>query len=221
MADLPPVIAIDGPAAAGKGAAARMLAQHLGFHYLDSGKIYRAAAHEALARQIAPDNADAMQILAEEMAALPADEICARPGLDLPETGAAASVLAKIPAVRAAFLPVQRRFRRFPGLVADGRDMGLAVFPDAALKVYLTAKPEIRAKRRLKELQEKKIHATIADVLADITRRDTQDSTRTGAPLAVLPDAVVVDSSRLGVSAVVNKLAALYAGRQPKEKSFT
>ncbi len=222
MAELAPVIAVDGPAAAGKGAVSRALAQHLGFYYLDSGKIYRAAALAALARGAAADDADSAVRAAAEVATMPPDDICSQPALDLPETGAFASRLAAVAAVRAALLPLQRRFRRFPGLVADGRDMGSAVFPDAVLKVFLTADAEIRAARRLKQLQEKKIHATMASVLADIKQRDEQDMARAESPLAVLPDAVAVDSSHLAVSGIVLKLAAVFAGRlSKKETSFT
>ena len=218
MAELAPVVAVDGPAAAGKGAAARALAERLGFHYLDSGKIYRAVGAEASARGISPDDGEAVRRLAAEMSAggfLPDSG-----NIYSEEAGAAASRLARIPAVRAVLLPAQRAFRRLPGLVADGRDMGSTVFPDAVLKVFLTAGEEIRAARRLKQLQENKIHATITSVLADIRRRDKQDAGRAGSPLAVLPDSVVLDSSGLSVSAVVNKLAALSAARLPKKETF-
>ncbi len=212
VAELVPVIAIDGPAAAGKGAVARALAETLKFHYLDSGKIYRAAAAEALARKISPDDEDAVRRIAENLSP---DNIFSRPGLDLPETGAAASRLARLEAVREIFLPLQRGFRRFPGLVADGRDMGSAVFPDAALKVFLTADIGIRAERRRKQLQERGIHATIASVLADLQQRDKQDSTRAGSPLAVLPESLVMDSSRREIGCIAAELARRFADARP------
>lgn len=203
-----PVIAIDGPAAAGKGTVARRLAEILQFHYLDSGKIYRAVAVEALARGLSPADEDAMGALAERLAA---EDAPLRPGLERPEAGAAASRLAKIPAVRAALLPLQRRRRRAPGLVADGRDMGTVVFPDAILKVFLTAKLRVRAERRRRQLAEKGMHATMSSVLTDLRQRDRQDRARAGSPLVAAADAFAADTSRRGADAVARELAARFA----------
>ena len=218
-AKLPPVIAIDGPAAAGKGTVARQLADILGFHYLDSGMLYRAAAVEALARGIAPDDEARMGALAAELAA---EESLSREGAARPEVGAAASILARIPAVRAALLPLQRRMRRFPGLVADGRDMGTVVFADAELKVFLTADLEIRARRRLAQLHEKGFCATIDSVLEDLRQRDRQDRARAGSPLTAAADAVNADSSRQSAAKVARDLAFKFAavrGIYPKEQA--
>lgn len=206
---LPPVVTIDGPAAAGKGTVARMLAEILQFHYLDSGKLYRAVAVETLSRGLRPDDENSVGALAAEMAAEKGE--LSRAGADLPEAGAAASILARIPAVRRALLPLQRRMRRPPGLVADGRDMGTVVFADAELKVFLTADLEIRAARRLQQLQKKGICATISSVLADLQQRDEQDRARAGSPLAAAADAVVADSSRRSAEVVAGELAERFA----------
>lgn len=205
---LAPVVAIDGPAASGKGTVARLLAEILHFHYLDSGKIYRAAAVEALARGLSPDDESAM---GEVAARLAADGISEDAETDRPEAGAAASRLAKLPAVRAALLPLQRQMRRPPGLVADGRDMGTVVFADAELKVFLSADIKIRAERRRRQLQEKGIHATIASVLTDLQQRDRQDRARAGSPLVAAADALAVDSSRRPAEEIALELAAKFA----------
>ena len=198
----PPVIAIDGPAAAGKGTVARQLAATLDFHYLDSGKIYRAVAAEALARKLNPDDETAMATLAAEIA------VNAPPTADMthPEISAAASRVARLSAVRMLLLPAQRRMRRLPGLVADGRDMGTVVFPDAVLKVFLTAEPSVRAERRRQELEKKGIRVKISAVLADMQQRDKQDEARPDSPLVAAADAIVVDSTRRDVRSIVRTL---------------
>ena len=203
MVELVPVVAIDGPAASGKGTVAKMLAETLGFHYLDSGLLYRTVAAEALSRELPPDDAEKMGALARELAqsGKSSTHDTARP-----EVAAAASCVAALPTVRAALLPIQRGRRRMPGLVADGRDMGSVVFPDAVLKVFLTAEPRERARRRQKQLEEKGIHATITDVLADLRRRDERDSAREGAPMKAFPDCIVVDSSSQVASQIVESL---------------
>ncbi|MGI9298047.1 MAG: (d)CMP kinase [Gammaproteobacteria bacterium] len=204
---LAPVIAIDGPAAAGKGTVARLLAEMLHFHYLDSGKIYRAAAVAALARGLSPDDETAMGELAARLAA---DGISSDAGTERPEAGAAASRLARIPAVRAALLPLQRRMRRPPGLVADGRDMGTVVFADAELKIFLTADLQIRAERRRRQLRQKGIRATMASVLDDLRQRDRQDRVRAGSPLVAAADARAADSSRRPAEEIARELAAQF-----------
>lgn len=224
--ELAPVIAIDGPAASGKGTVARQLAALLKFHYLDSGRIYRAVGVEATARGLSPDDETAMGALATQ---LTADDIFAAVGTELPAAGAAASRLAKIPAVRAALLPLQQQMRRLPGLVADGRDMGTVVFADADLKIFLTAELPIRAARRQQQLQQKGIRATIASVLIDLQQRDRQDRARAGSPLIAAADAREIDSSQRPAEIIARELAAQFvtqfaAGRgihfqHPKENT--
>lgn len=209
----PPVIAIDGPAAAGKGTIARRLAKKLGFHYLDSGKIYRAVAARALARQLSPDDEDAMTALASQITADEAAEAARHPQTDNPQTGAVASRLAKIPAVRELLLPLQRAMLRPPGLVADGRDMGTVVFPDAVLKVFLTAELAVRAARRRLQLENRGIRVKISDILADLQQRDNRDRTRSDSPLVASEDALTVDSSRRAPDAVVCELAERFAAK--------
>ena len=196
MSGAPPVITIDGPAAAGKGTVAQLVAQQLGFYYLDSGKLYRAVAQRALAAALQPqDSAQAADIgaCAAQWAAAwiqtaasgdwqQAMRILQDGDLLRPEIGEAASYVAKIAAVRRALLAVQRTFCRPPGLVADGRDMGTVVFADAVMKVFLQAPLRVRAERRLAQLQEKQIYAKIEDVLAGLEQRDARDSGREGRP---------------------------------------
>ena len=203
-----PVVAIDGPAAAGKGTVARRLAEMLGFHYLDSGKIYRAVAVEAIARELSPDDEAAMGALAAQLAA---EGVLSRAGTERPEAGAAASRLAKIAAVRAALLPLQRRMRRPPGLVADGRDMGTVVFADAVLKVFLTAKLRVRAERRCEQLRQRGIYAKMSSVLTDLQQRDRQDRARAGSPLTAAADARVVDASLRSAESIARELAEQFA----------
>ena len=219
MSAAPPVIAVDGPAASGKGTIAAGVAAALGFHYLDSGALYRLVALQALEHGI--DAGDA-QALAAAAAALP---VAFRGGRTLLEgrdvtdliRGEAASRMASAvavhPGVRAALLARQRAFREPPGLVADGRDMGTVVFPDAALKVFLTASAEERARRRHKQLIEKGISITIDDLLRDIRERDARDATRAVAPLAAAPDAVLLDTTDLSIAAATDAVLGHYAGR--------
>ena len=202
---LPPVITIDGPAASGKGTVAALLARRLQFHYLDSGKIYRTVAAAALVQNLSPESADEMYVLATQLAQTAGDDFD-HADISRPEISAAASQLAAIPSVRAALLPLQRRRRQWPGLVADGRDMGAVVFVDAILKIFLTADLEIRARRRQKQLENKQINVKIACVLSDLYQRDERDSVREGSPLAILPDSIVVDSSQMSVCQIVDDL---------------
>ena len=206
MLTAPPVIAIDGPAASGKGVISARLAEALGFHCLDSGALYRAVALFALRRNVgaAASLADVALNLRGEAGVL--DDLLADPELSAPEVGGKASEIAALPEVRAALLPLQQGFRRAPGLVADGRDMATVVFPDAVLKVFLTAKLEVRAKRRVLQLQEKGIGATIDVVRAELRARDRRDQERKHAALARDPQAHVVESDSLTPDEIVRLL---------------
>lgn len=193
------VIAIDGPAAAGKGTLARRIAARLGLPYLDTGLLYRAVGRRVLDR--GADPRDAAVAAAEARALTPAD--LDRPDLRGPEADAAASAVAAIPAVRAALLEFQRAFGRARGAVLDGRDIGTVVFPDAAVKLFVTASPEERARRRLLELRGRGIAADPGQVLAGIAARDAQDASRPVAPLRPAPDAVVLDTTDLDPDAAL------------------
>lgn len=214
-----PVIAIDGPTASGKGTLAGRVAAALGWHYLDSGAIYRLLALAALRRGIALEDESALAGLALALDARFADETVLLDGEDVSlelrreETGNAASRLAVLPAVRAALLARQQAFRANPGLVADGRDMGSVVFPDAALKIFLTASAEARAQRRYKQLIEKGLPANIDSLLGDIQARDARDQSRVVAPLKPCEDAVVIDSTALSIEEVCRQILALAAAR--------
>ncbi|HMA31267.1 MAG TPA: (d)CMP kinase, partial [Casimicrobiaceae bacterium] len=213
---LPTVIAIDGPAASGKGTVAQRVAQALGMHYLDSGSLYRLVALQALERQVAPDDAGGLARIAAALAPTFGDGRIDVDGREVTEAlrdeavSAMASRVAVHAPVREALLARQRAFRVAPGLVAEGRDMGTVVFPDARLKVFLTASAEARARRRHKQLIEKGISAKMDDLLRDIRERDARDSTRAAAPLVPAADAVVLDSTDLSVAAVADAVLALY-----------
>ena len=215
MTDVP-VLAIDGPAGAGKGVVARYLAERLGWGRLDSGALYRACTLALLSAGL--DQADEEHI-AEYLAdcrlgfeAKSDGDIVYLNGEDVStairseEVGVAASRIAPLPVVRQFLLPWQRSFRREPGLVAEGRDMASVVFPDAPLQIYLTATPEKRARRRHKQLKQKGIDANIHDLIRDLTERDRRDSVRTLAPLRVVRHAVVLDTTAMDVRQ--SKLAA-------------
>jgi len=211
-----PVIAIDGPTASGKGTIAQAVARALGFGCLDSGALYRVVALLALRRRI--DTGDALRLAQVARSAHPLFER-GRVELDgedvteairAEEVGRAASHVSAHAAVRDELLQLQRSFRRWPGLVADGRDMGTVVFPDARLKVFLTASVEVRAQRRLKQLMEKGISASLADLLLDLCERDKRDRTRPVAPLKAADDAYELDASSLTVDEVVGQVLAWY-----------
>ena len=205
-----PVIAIDGPSASGKGTVASRVAATLGFHYLESGALYRLVA---LAGGDDPaETARSLEVRFQESRIILS-------GQDVTEDirseaiGVRASEVAKIPAVRQALLQRQRAFRKAPGLVADGRDMGTVVFPDAVVKVFLTASIPVRAQRRYKQLIDKGNHANLAALSRDLEERDQRDAAREVAPLKPAADAVVLDSSDLTIGQVVERVLQLYRER--------
>ncbi len=214
-----PVIAIDGPAASGKGTVAARLAHALGYHYLDSGALYRLVALAAARAGVALDDAAALARLAAALPATFQDDRVLLDGEDVSlalrseASGAGASQVAALPAVREALLRRQRAFRAAPGLVAEGRDMGSVVFPDAVLKVYLTASAETRAERRHKQLIEKGMSASMATLLQDLRQRDARDSARAAAPLRKCADAVPLDTTRMTVDEAVMLVRDLATAR--------
>ena len=205
-----PVIAIDGPSASGKGTIAKRVAAALGFHYLESGALYRLVALLAFRRGLEKEDAIAQAaaqmdvVFLEDEILLEDQDVSAQ--IRHEEIGNRASDVARMPTVRQALLTRQRAFRQLPGLVADGRDMGTVVFPDAALKIFLTASPEVRARRRYKQLIEKGIAANLAALSRDLVERDARDANRALAPLVPAPDSQVLDSSALSVEAVVDRI---------------
>ena len=216
-----PVVTIDGPSGSGKGTISRKVADALGWHLLDSGAIYRAVGYAASMEGLDLSDAEAATRCAEET------QIGFEPSADGGETrvivnghdatdeirtetcGAAASAIAAIPGVRAALFDKQRSFRQAPGLVADGRDMGTVIFPDAPIKVFLTASAEERAIRRYKQLKEKGLSVTLAALLREIQARDVRDAGRTVAPLKPAADAVLIDSTGTPIETVVAAVLAL------------
>lgn len=219
-----PVLAIDGPSGSGKGTVCRRVAAALGWHLLDSGALYRLVAHGAAAVGVAATDEAGHAAFARTMdvvfgATSNGDERIVLGGLDVASAirtesaGAAASRVAAWPAVRQALVERQRAFAVLPGLVADGRDMGSVIFPDAGLKVFLTASAEERAARRHKQLMEKGINANLADLSLEIAERDRRDATRPVAPLVATPDAILIDSTRLPPDTVVAQVLALARAR--------
>jgi cytidylate kinase len=219
MNDEAPVIAIDGPTASGKGTIAERVARALGFHYLDSGALYRLAAWRALRRGADPTDEVALLPLVAAMepafsnGRVELDGVNVTDEIRREEVGRAASQVAVHPKVREALLDLQRARRRPPGLVADGRDMGTVVFPDAHLKVYLTASAGARAERRHKQLIEKGFPANIADLTQELAARDRRDSERNASPLKPAEDAYQLDSSALTIDEVVAQVLDWYAKR--------
>lgn len=226
MIGLPAVIAIDGPSGSGKGTVCSRLARQLGWHLLDSGALYRLLALAAGRHGIALDNAAALETLAANLDVrfvageegmhgqrilLEGEEIGDE--LRTEQAGAGASQVAALPGVRSALLQRQRDFRVAPGLIADGRDMGTVVFPDAPLKVFLTASAEERARRRYLQLKEKVTDVSLASLLEEIRARDERDMQRPVAPLKPASDAILLDSTELSIEQVLERILAEIAAR--------
>jgi cytidylate kinase len=215
-----PVIAIDGPGGSGKGTVALRLAKGLGWHLLDSGALYRLVAVAALEAGLAADAQAELGRLAEGLDAdfgasaegmvvrLDGEDITAR--LRSEQVSAFSSRVAALPAVRAALVKRQRAFRKPPGLVADGRDMGTVIFPDATLKIFLTASAEARADRRYKQLKEKGENVNLSRLLEEIRKRDERDSSRAISPLKPADDAHIIDSTEMSVDEVLATVLGLF-----------
>lgn len=214
---LPPVIAIDGPSASGKGTLAGIVAKTLGWHQLDSGMLYRLSALAVLRKNIQPDNEAEIAEVARNLnvrfegqqVLLDSDDVS--DVLRGEEVGALASRIATYPLLRQALFERQLAFRKAPGLVADGRDMGTVIFPDAKLKIFLIADVNERAQRRYKQLIEKGISANLVALLEDLKARDERDMNRSHAPLVPAEDAIILDSSRLSIEESVAKVLAYWS----------
>lgn len=218
-----PVLTIDGPSGSGKGTISRLVSERLGWHYLDSGAFYRAVG--VAAGWAGVDLSDPAALVrcafgtdvqfedrGEELRII-VNGADATDELRTETAGAAASAIAAIPEVRAALKDRQRDFRSLPGLVADGRDMGTVIFPDAEFKVFLTASAEERAQRRYKQLNDKGVSVTLAGLLREILARDARDANRAVAPLRPAEDAVTIDTTGLGIEEVVDRVLALLPAR--------
>lgn len=217
-----PVIAIDGPSASGKGTVAARVAAALGFHLLDSGALYRLTAVAAIKAGVALDDEAALTQIAAGLDVRFADGATWLAGEEVSDAmrseaaSVGASKVAVFGGVRAALLGRQRAFRQAPGLVGDGRDMGSVVFPDAALKVFLTASVEIRAERRYKQLIEKGVSASLESLSQDLRERDERDRNRAHAPLVQLPDALLLDTSSMSADAAVRFVLDAWRERNPQ-----
>ena len=215
-----PVLTIDGPSGSGKGTISRAVADRLGWHYLDSGAIYRAVGLAAAWENVDLSDPDAVAACAGHTDIRFEKDGHGEPRvivngkdathqLRMETAGAAASAIAAHPPVRAALVDLQKRFRQRPGLVADGRDMGTVIFPDAAYKVFLTASAEERAKRRYKQLKDKGVSVNLDSLLHEIAARDERDAGRAVAPLKPANDAVIVDSTGTAITEVIERVLAV------------
>ncbi len=214
-----PVITIDGPGGSGKGTIAMHLAKRLGWHFLDSGALYRIVAVAAMEQVIPAENEEALGKLAEDLdvsfsysgdqpvVLLNGKGISSK--LRSEEAGVFASKIAAVPAVRAALVQRQRAFRKLPGLVADGRDMGTVIFPDAKLKIFLTASAEARADRRYKQLKQKGESVNLPRLFQDIEKRDERDMSRSISPLAPAKEAHLIDSTEMSIEMVLKEIDKL------------
>lgn len=212
-----PVITIDGPTASGKGTVAQKVARHLGFHYLDSGALYRLTALSALRRDVALNDEHALAKTAEHLHChfdgahiFLANEDVTN-AIRAEQIGNTASRIAALPTVRQALYGLQLSFRKAPGLVADGRDMGTVIFPHAPLKVFLTASVEARAQRRYKQLIDKGFPANMDDLSKDLTERDARDINRSSAPLKPAEGAYLLDTSEMTADEAVAQVLGWYA----------
>jgi CMP/dCMP kinase len=220
-----PVITIDGPGGSGKGTVSRIIARDLGWHFLDSGALYRLVGLDALNRGVALDDEPALVRLAAQLdvrfddkdgenAAIYLNGVDISSELRSEASGAAASRVAVLPGVRQALTARQRAFRRSPGLVADGRDMGTVIFSDANLKIFLEASPRARAERRYKQLKDKGMDVSLEALLREIETRDARDSGRSASPMRPAGDAVIIDTTRLGIAEVVRQIMQLWHERR-------
>ncbi|MCG6969493.1 MAG: (d)CMP kinase [Gammaproteobacteria bacterium] len=217
-----PVITIDGPTASGKGTISRLLAERLGWEILDSGALYRLLGLKALQQNLPLDDEPALAQLAleldirfsgsdtDEEIQVFLDNTNVSDEIRTEKSGAAASKVAALPQVRAALLDKQRAFRQPPGLIADGRDMGTVVFPDAQVKIFLTASAQERAKRRYNQLIEKGVSVRLSDLFEEIAERDKRDSNRSAAPLIAAEDAVELDTSEITAEQAALRILELY-----------
>lgn len=215
-----PIITLDGPSGTGKGTLCHMLAKHLGWHFLDSGALYRVLALGAIKRDIELDNIDSLLNIVDTLniSFIANDDLEVKTILDgedvteelrFEQTGQNASKIAALPTIRAALLDKQRAFAKLPGLVTDGRDMGTVVFPNAILKIYLYATSEERAKRRYLQLQAKGINVSLERVANELAERDFRDTERQYAPLKPALDAVLVDTTGLTIAQVFANILQL------------
>ncbi len=224
MISAPPVIAIDGPAATGKGTVAKGVAQTLGFHYLESGSLYRLVGLVALQKALSLDGEAKLAEVAADLKVDFVGEVIWLDGKDVSEAlreeevGTAASRVAVFPQVRTALVSRQRAFRRAPGLVAEGRDMGTVIFPDAGLKVYVTASVGERAKRRYNQLIDKGNSVTLESLLRDIRERDARDSTRAASPLRRAADAIELDTTNMTIDAAIAFVVQQYRASAAAER---